>query len=283
VSAVASSCRRCGAALPPDAQFCPACGLKSGDDTEVLAVPRYETTASPVTYDAVMPRYFGVTPPMVVFALATAALAIAIAIAMAILAHWIAAIALAALSLVLLAWFVNVARRKPDTALARSSARAVDRMRERTGWFVESTRIRSATGKRLTRLRYELADADARRETLLRALGAAVYSGDAEATDSLREQLVRLDEEASEKEAEMHAIVDEAQERIAHGRRRVQPTMIEPPQPAPVPEPGPPPDEGTPPTPSPVPEPYPPPDEGTLPAPDPVPEPGPGGPAQRDI
>jgi outer membrane biosynthesis protein TonB len=140
---------------------------------------------------------------------------------------------------------------------------------------LESVAIRSDTGRRVARLRNELLEAESRREMLLRGLGAAVYADDAEATQSLENQLTNLDEGIRAKEAEMQSIVDEAQERISRGRSSVQPTLIEPAQPAPVPEPAPPPDEGTPPQPPEIPEPSPPPDEWTIPTPDPVPETGP--------
>lgn len=270
----AASCTRCGTELPGEARFCPACGLRLEDDpTTAQPLPPHETTAAPIAFDVAMPRYFGLTPPMVLFALATASLAIAVALA--ILAKWVWAIVLAAVSLGLLALFVGVARRKPDTAFARGSARAVERVRERTGWMVERVAIRSAAGRELARLRQELLDRAGEREQLLRELGAAVYAGDDEAREALTERIAAVDAEARTKEAQMHAIVEEAQERLERGRLRVQPTLIEPPQPAPVPEPAPPPDEGTPPGPAIVPEPSPPPDEATPPGPAQVPEPGP--------
>jgi cell division septation protein DedD len=210
---------------------------------------------------------------MLVFALATAALALAFALA--ILAHWVAALLLAAVSLVLLAIFVGVARRKPDTELARVSARALDRARERTAWMIEVVAVRSGTGRELSRLRAEILHLAAVREGRLRDLGAAVYDRDDAARESVTEEIRRLDEAAMEKEGQMRAIAEAAQERIQRGRLSVQPTMIEPPAPAPVPEPSPPPDEGTIPQQPAIPEPYPPPDEGTPPTPAPVPEPGP--------
>lgn len=274
MSAPATECRRCGFALPEDAKFCPSCGPPVAEDpTAVERVPPHETTGSPATFDVAMPRYFGVTPPMLLFALATATLAIAIALA--ILAHWVGAIVLALVSLALLALFISVARRKPDTGFARTSARTVDRVRQRTGWMLESVAIRSETGRRVARLRQELLATGERRETLLRELGLAVYGKDSEASERIAGELTELAAAAEAKEEEMKEILDTAQARIARGRSRVQPTLIEPPQPAPTPEPAPPPDEGTPPTPPEIPEPSPPPDEWTIPTPDPVPEPSP--------
>ena len=224
-----------------------------------------------------MPRYFGVTPPMLMFALALAALAVAIALA--VLAHWLVAIVLAFVCLLLLVLFAGVAQRKPDGALARRSARTLTRVRDRAGWTVESLALRSAAGRELTRLRRQAFDAASRRNTLLRELGVAVYEGDAQATETLTDEIRNVDDALGELEARMHAIAEDTRERMQQGRLRVQPTLIEPPQQPPIPEPSPPPDEGTPPQPPVVPEPSPPPDEGTPPQPAPVPEPGP----QTDI
>ena len=243
------------------------------DETKREHVPPHETTASPMQVSVAMPHYFGITPPMLLFALATASLALAIALA--ILGSWVGALLLAVVSLVLLVLFVGVARRKPDTELARVSARALDRARERTAWMLEVVAVRSASGRELSRLRGELFQLAAQRERHLRELGAAVYKGDDQATEEAKDEIRRLDEAAMAKENEMRVIAETAQERIQSGRLSVQPTMIEPPAPAPVPEPGPPPDEGTPPTPPTVPEPSPPPDEGTPPGPAVVPEPSP--------
>jgi membrane protein implicated in regulation of membrane protease activity len=239
------------------------------DATKVEHVPPHETTASPVNVSVAAPHYFGVTPPMLVFALATASLALAIAFAL--LAHWVAALLLAVVSLVLLALFVGVARRKPDTELARVSARAIDRARERMGWMLEVVAVRSSAGRELSRLRNEILRLVAERDSRLRDLGAAVYDEDDEARQKLTDEIRRLDEAAKEKEGEMQAIAEAAQEHIQRGRLSVQPTLIEAAAPVPVPEPYPPPDEGTPPQQPLIPEPSPPPDEGTPPSPDPVP------------
>jgi hypothetical protein len=247
--------------------------MQDDDATKVEHVPPHETSAAPMQVSVAMPRYFGVTPPMLLFALATASLALALAFA--ILGRWVAALVLAVVSLILLSLFVGVARRKPDTELARVSARALDRARERTAWMLEVVAVRSSAGRELSRLRAEILELAAARESQLRNLGAAVYEGDDEATKTSTEEIRRLDEAALGKEGEMRAIAEAAQEHIQRGRLSVQPTLIEPPAPVPIPEPFPPPDEGTPPQPPLIPEPTPPPDEGSPPGPARVPEPGP--------
>jgi hypothetical protein len=87
----------------------------------------------------------------------------------------------------------------------------------------------------------------------------------------MRERIDDLDRLATEREAEMQAVVDAAQHGLERRRLEIQPTEIaEQPQ-----EPGPPPGEVNPPEPARIPEPYPPPDEGTPPQPAVIPEPGP--------
>jgi hypothetical protein len=260
------SCERCGARLPRNARFCPTCGLEAGErPTAVQEVPPEETSPAPVAFEVAMPRYFGVTPPTLLFALATTALVIAIALALG--GRWVWAIVLALLSLALLGLFLVEARRRPESGPSRGPARAAERIRERTGWVAEALTIRSTAGRELKQLRSELVRAADERERLLRELGQAVYDGDEEASERSNKRIAELDAETREKEAEMQAIVQHAHERLERGWRRVEPTLIEPPQPVPVPEPSPPPDEGTPPQPARIPEPSPPPDEATPPRP----------------
>ena len=97
--------------------------------TQAQPLPPHETTASPVEVSVAMPRYFGITPPTLLFGIATATLAIAITLA--ILSHWVAALVLAALVLVELALFLGLARRKPDTA-RREGIGSRDRPRARS-------------------------------------------------------------------------------------------------------------------------------------------------------
>jgi hypothetical protein len=198
--------------------------MEDQDETRAGQVPPHETTASPIEVSTVTPRYFGVTPPTFLFGVATATLAVAIVLA--VLAHWVAALVLAAVALLEIALFGSVARRKPDTVVARVSVSAVRRARERAVWLVEATGVRTEAGRKLTPLRRELLELAERRERLLRDLGAAVYEGDDVAAKRLSEDIRRSDEDAKQKEEQMKAIADSAQERLQEGRGRVQPTVI---------------------------------------------------------
>jgi hypothetical protein len=194
------------------------------DVTEAEHVPSHETTASPVEVSVAMPRYFGVTPPTLLFGVASATLAVAIVLA--VLEHWLAALVLAAVVLLEIALFLSVARRKPDTVVARASTRAVERARERAAWLLEATSVRTEAGRRLTPLRRELLELTEQRERQLRDLGAAVYEADDAGATQLTAELNRLDAERQRKEAEMTAIAESAKQRLEEGRMRVQPTIV---------------------------------------------------------
>jgi len=191
-------------------------------------VPPHETSASPVDVSVAMPRYFGIVPPTFLFGIATATLTVAVVLA--ILAHWLAALVLAAAVLVEIALFLGVARRKPDTVVATASIRAMQRARERAAWLLQATSVRTEAGRMLTPLRRELLELGERRERQLRELGTAVYEGDDEAAKLLKDELERLDEERRQKEGEMRAIEEAAQQRLEKGRLHVQPTVIKRPE-----------------------------------------------------
>ena len=174
-----------------------------------------------------MPRYFGITPPTLLFGFATATLAAAIVLA--ILAHWAVALALGVAVLFQIPLFLGVARRKPDTVVARASVRTIQRTRERAAWVVQAATVRAEAGRMLTPLRRELLELDERRQRQLLGLGTAVYQGDDEAVKRFTDELNRLDEEKQRRETQIAAIADSAQERLAQGRLRVQPTVIKPP------------------------------------------------------
>jgi type IV secretory pathway VirB3-like protein len=132
------------------------------NDTQVETVPPHETSASPVDVSMTMPRYFGLTPPTLLFGVATATLAVAIVLA--ILAHWVAALVLAAAVLLEIVLFIGVASRKPDTAVATGSVRTFQRARDRAAWLVQATTVRTEAGRQLAPLRRELLELGERRE-----------------------------------------------------------------------------------------------------------------------
>jgi type IV secretory pathway VirB3-like protein len=187
-------------------------------------VPPHETSASPVDITVAVPRYFGITPPTLLFGIATATLAIAVVLA--VLAHWVAALVLAAAVLVEIALFLGVARRKPDTVVATVSVRAMTRARERAAWLVQATSVRTEAGRRLTPLRRELLELGEQRERQLRELGAAVYAGDEDAAKLATEGIKQIDQERKRREGEMREIEEAAQRRLEKGRLRVQQTVV---------------------------------------------------------
>jgi hypothetical protein len=242
-------------------------------DTTVRAeVPPDETGPVPVEWTRAQPHYFGLTPPILLLALSAGASGATVALF--VTGHWPLGLILLGVTILLLVLFAEVARRKPDTAVTRTSAAALDTLRARAAAAGEMLAARSRADREVRALRRELAFLAGSRQQLLLALGNAAYRGDDGAAADARRELEALDARAQELDARVREVVEEAQQRIGKARLEVQPTeMMDV-----VPEPYPPPDEGTPPAPAPVPEPYPPPDEGTPPAPEPVPEPGPGTP-----
>src|SRR5204863_8666692 len=76
-----ANCGNCGARLPRDSRFCPECGVRvsaANDVTAVGEVAPEETGRVPVHRVAVAPRYFGIAPPLALFALAVATLVVAV-------------------------------------------------------------------------------------------------------------------------------------------------------------------------------------------------------------
>jgi hypothetical protein len=262
-----ASCANCGAKLAKKTRYCPQCGHPAAaGGTKVMEVPPDETGPVPIHYEQTAARYYGITPTTLVLVLAGAAFALAIVLF--VLGHWPFALIALGAGLLLVLIFLEAARRKPDGPVARSTAEALDAFRTRAGFAADSLATRGRATRRLLTLRRELQRMQALRGRLLFELGDAVYRGDDEATERARGQVLELDELAGEREAEMQAVMVQAQERLQQRRLEIQPTeMVElPDQPAPGQgEPGP----------AVIPEPYPPPDEGNPPEPVIIPEPGP--------
>jgi hypothetical protein len=278
-----AKCANCGARIAKTSRYCPQCGQTTGaGGTKAMEVPADETGPVPVHYERAEPRYYGVTPSTLVLVLAAAALTLAIVLFA--VGRWPLGLILLGVSVLLGLIFVEAARRKPDGAVARSTAEALDAFRARAGFTADTIVTRGRATRTLLALRRELQKMAVLRSQLLFELGEAVYRGDEQATEKARGQLFELDELAAEREGEMQAVVAQAQDRIQRRRLEVQPTeMVELPEepaapgeaepvPARIPEPYPPPDEGSPPQPAIIPE----------PSPAVIPEPGPEPPEREE-
>ena len=223
VSAQRAECPNCGAPTPKLARFCPACGTPVDAGSTVRAeVPPHETSPAPATVSRVTSRWFGVTPPTVLFGLAAAAVVVAIVLLVA--ERWIAGLLVLGLALLLFAAFLEVARRKPDGPVVERAADAADSVLARAGFAAHALRTRSSARREIARRRNEIVRLMGERERLLRELGAAAYAG-GDGTP-VREQLAELDERATALAEEAGQIAEEASERVQSAAVAVQPTEV---------------------------------------------------------
>jgi hypothetical protein len=268
----ARSCSNCGSRLTRRARFCPECGARAdveSGETIVQKVPPEETGPVPVELTTAAPRFFGVTPPAALLALAAASLSLALL--MLVTGHVLVGAVLLAAAAVFFVFFASLVRRLPDTAVARVSLDAMDTIRARAGLAVEAVSVHSSARVGLFRLRRELLGLVSERTESARALGEAVYADDPEGSEAARQRMAELDGLIVAKEEEMQQTAAGAMERLQQAQLQVQPTQVETPEPPPSPEPQP--------EPSPMPEPVPMPEPGPEPSEPPgpvrVPEPGP--------
>ena len=261
----ADPCPNCGTELPAAARFCPACGAQVNEGSTVTAaVPPNETGPVPVSVQRSEPHWFGVAPPHLL--LAIAAIAFVIAIVLFATGHWPYGLILLGAAALLLAAFLEAARRRPDSGVTRASVDA--RERARSSW--ETLRARQVATVQARRIQSTLLLLESDRRSALHDLGAATHAQDATAEAAVKARLAELEARETELRAQLDEALGDAHERIRKARLPVQETMMVLPT-----EPSPPPDEGTPPQPAVVPEPYPPPDEANPPQPARIPEPGP--------
>jgi hypothetical protein len=267
----ADTCPNCGADLPRDARFCPTCGAQvNAGSTVQAAVPPNETGPVPVSLQRSEPHWFGVAPPHVL--LGIAAIACVFAIVLFATGHWPYGLILLGAGALLLAAFLEAARRRPDSGVTRASVNA--RERTRSSW--ETLRARQVATVEARRIQSALLMLESDRGRALQDLGAAAHAGDADAEGAVRARLAELDAQEAELRTRLEAALGEADERIRKARLPVQETMMVLPT-----EPSPPPGEATPPQPAIIPEPYPPPDEADLPQPARIPEPSPDPPPSK--
>jgi hypothetical protein len=266
-------CPRCGADVPSRARFCPECGTPLEDPanrTQIVQVPREETGPVPISMQRAEPRWFGVAPPTLLLGVSVAALVFAIALFAS--GHWPYGLILLGIAALLLAAFMEAARRRPHEHTPVPSGSRVGE-RARSTW--EEWRARSAAAGEARRIQSELLLIESERNRQLGFLGAAAHRHDSTGEAAARSQLAALDERETALQARLEEQLALAGERIRQARLPVQDTMMVLPS-----EPSPPPGEATPPQPAVVPEPYPPPDEGNPPEPARIPEPSPDQPRE---
>jgi hypothetical protein len=168
------------------------------------------------------PRWFGLTPPTVMLALA--AVLLVVAVVLLLTGSWVAGLLLLGLGLLVAAGFLETGRRKPDAPIVTASVGAVDSVRARVGYTAQAFLTRSSARREIARRRGEAMRLGAERDRLLRQLGEAVYAGAAGAAE--REAIAALDERVAELEREASQIAAAAQERVQAARLQVQPTEI---------------------------------------------------------
>jgi len=229
-----------------------------------VELPPQEVGPVPVSMHGAEPRWFGVTPPSLLLGLATVLLVLAIVLFA--VGHWPYGLILLGVAALLLAVFLEAARRGPQEHVAvRASADAREHVRSR----VEELRARTVAVAEARRVQSALLVVEAERRTRLGELGAAAHAHDSTAEAAARAALAELDRREAELRGRLAERLEATGERIRKAKLPVQDTMmVTPTEPA---EPSP----GQPTQPAVVPEPYPPPDEGNPPEPARIPEPTP--------
>jgi hypothetical protein len=193
------------------------------DETERVELPPDETGPVPVSLMRTEPHWFGVTPPS--FLLGVALAAIVVAIVLFAVGSWPAGLILLGLGAMLLAVYLETARRRRHSFVARVSAD----VRERAGSGRESLRVRSVVAMETRRLHGELLLLRSQRRDLFLALGEATHRGDETAAKAAQARLAELDARQAELEAAREAQLADAGERIRRAKLSVQETMRVPP------------------------------------------------------
>src|SRR3954454_3250785 len=204
-------CPRCGAGVPSRARFCPECGTpleEPGNRTQIVRLPREETGPVPINVQHAEPRWFGVAPPTLLLGVSIAALVLAVVLFAT--GHWPFGLILLGIAALLLAAFMEAARRRPHEHPARGGSRVGERAR--SSW--EEWRARSAAAGEARRIQTELMLIESERNRQLGFLGASAHRHDSTGEAAARSQLEALDEREAALRARLEEQLDLAGERI---------------------------------------------------------------------
>jgi hypothetical protein len=169
------------------------------------------------------PHWFGVAPPHLL--LGVAAAAFVAAIVLFAIGAWPFGLILLGLAALMLAAFLEVARRRPDSGVTRASVDA--RERARTSW--ETLRARQAASAEVRRIQNGLHQLESERRTALYDLGAAVYGHDEAAEADVRARLEELDKREASLRGEQADVLAAAEERVRKAKLPVEETVMVPP------------------------------------------------------
>ena len=212
-----AACAHCGGDLPADAVFCPACGRRTDAPAEQREVP--------IDVQHAEPRYFGLAPPIFVFALGLVLLVVGVVLVVA--GH----VALGAIAIILavclLPTFLAGARRWPDTPIARAGISTADRVRDEADVAVASISTWSRAGREVVRLRKDQFQLRRDRDAKIRELGQSVFDEDGRA-DELKAAAKELDEQIAANERELARTIASARRHTRKGRAAVVSTEVIP-------------------------------------------------------
>lgn len=187
------------------------------------------TNETPPSYERVEPRYFGLTPHVLVAVLGAGALLAAVAL----LASGDVAVGVLLLvaSLLLGALFFEQARRRRASSLDRAAAAAVDRSLALAGFTRVTVGAWTGASRRAAKLRLEARKLARERTHVQLELGGAVHVEDETKVEVLKARMRELDEEIERRGREARAAIEEAQRRMKQEQLAVSATRIRRPSP----------------------------------------------------
>lgn len=210
------SCTHCGGDLPASAIFCPSCGRRAD-------APPTEVRDVPIDVRHAEPRYFGLSPPILVLSLGAGLLVLGVFLLVS------GSVALGAIAIVLAACllptFLAGARRWPDTPIARAGISTADRVRDEADVAVTSISTWSRAGRDAVRLRKEQFRLRRERDGKISELGRSVFADDGRA-EELKAAAKELDGRIAANERELQRSIAGARRSVRKDRKAVVATEV---------------------------------------------------------